>query len=159
MVTMAVCRKPMPNCVPRVLRMVPMSREQNRPWAIAPRASMPYRRAEITMFLRLRKRFTVSMEAPVSFENMMWYTGVLTPVYHIIHALPVLVNGGMLIPPAKCPFPPAPPGPAHKRPRPGRRACAGGCPPSNWTGAGRRTESSGSGTGGPRSGWTAEAGR
>ena len=49
------------NCVPSVLRMVPISREQNRPCAIAPRASMPYRLAEKTMFLRFRNAFTFSM--------------------------------------------------------------------------------------------------
>ena len=38
--TLAV-RKPMWNWEPTVFRMVPMSREQNRPWAMAPRASMP----------------------------------------------------------------------------------------------------------------------
>ena len=42
------------NWVPMVLRIVPISREQKRPWAMAPRASMPYRLAEMTMFLRLR---------------------------------------------------------------------------------------------------------
>ena len=34
-------RRASPSCRPRVLMMVPMSREQNRPWAMAPRASMP----------------------------------------------------------------------------------------------------------------------
>ena len=34
-------RKPMPNWLPRVFKIVPMSSEQKRPWAIAPRASMP----------------------------------------------------------------------------------------------------------------------
>ena len=34
-------RKPMSNWLPMVLRMVPMSREQNSPWAMAPRASIP----------------------------------------------------------------------------------------------------------------------
>jgi hypothetical protein len=34
-------RKGRDSWVPRVLMMVPMSREQNRPWAMAPRASMP----------------------------------------------------------------------------------------------------------------------
>ena len=34
-------RRASPSCWPSVLMMVPMSREQNRPWAMAPRASMP----------------------------------------------------------------------------------------------------------------------
>ena len=34
-------RKSSPSCWPKVLMMVPISREQNRPWAMAPRASMP----------------------------------------------------------------------------------------------------------------------
>ena len=41
--------------------MVPMSREQKSPWAMAPRASMPYRLAENTMFLRLRNAEIFSM--------------------------------------------------------------------------------------------------
>ena len=36
--------------VPRVSRMVPMSREQNSPWAMAPRASTPYRLAKSQCF-------------------------------------------------------------------------------------------------------------
>ena len=34
-------RNCIPICSPRVFTMVPMSNEQNRPWAMAPRASMP----------------------------------------------------------------------------------------------------------------------
>ena len=41
MVISSAVRNPMPNWVPRVFKIVPMSREQNRPWAIAPRASIP----------------------------------------------------------------------------------------------------------------------
>ena len=48
----ASTRKGRPICSPKVLTMVPISSEQNKPWAIAPRASMPYRLAEKTMFLR-----------------------------------------------------------------------------------------------------------
>ena len=54
-------RKPMWNWVPMVLRIVPISREQKSHWAMAPKASMPYRLAEITMFLRFRKPLTCSM--------------------------------------------------------------------------------------------------
>lgn len=50
----------MPNWLPTVFKMVPMSRVQNRPWAMAPRASMPYRLAEKTMFLRFKKALTFS---------------------------------------------------------------------------------------------------
>ena len=47
-------RNSIPSCWPSVLTMVPMSREQNRPWAMAPRASIPYRLADISMFFRFR---------------------------------------------------------------------------------------------------------
>ena len=53
-------RKGRPSCWPRVLMMVPMSSEQNSPCAMAPRASMPYRRADISIFFRLRKVFMES---------------------------------------------------------------------------------------------------
>ena len=46
------------NCCPSVLTIVPISSEQNRPCAIAPSASMPYRFAEKTMFFFLRNAFT-----------------------------------------------------------------------------------------------------
>ena len=54
-----VTRKGRPSWVPRVLRMVPMSREQNSPWAMAPRASTPYRLAEMTIFFRLQNSLTL----------------------------------------------------------------------------------------------------
>ena len=54
-----------------------MSREQKRPWAMAPRASMPYRRAEITMFFRWRKPFKPSISSPAPSLNNVWI-GVLT---------------------------------------------------------------------------------
>ena len=56
-------RNSIPSCWPSVLTMVPMSREQNRPWAMAPRASMPYRLAEISMFLRFKnaRSFSISL--------------------------------------------------------------------------------------------------
>ena len=57
----AVTKNSMPSWVPRVLRMVPMSSEQKRPWAMAPRASMPYRLPEMTMFLRFKKALNCSM--------------------------------------------------------------------------------------------------
>ena len=59
-VAMVFVRKPMSNWVPIVFRMVPMSREQNRPCAMAPRASIPYRRREISMSLRFRNALTFS---------------------------------------------------------------------------------------------------
>ena len=51
----------MPACSPSVLTMVPMSREQNSPCAMAPMASMPYRLAERTMFFRLRNAVIFSI--------------------------------------------------------------------------------------------------
>ena len=55
MVIICAVRKPTPNCVPTVLRIVPISREAKSPWAMAPKASIPYRLAEIMIFFRLRK--------------------------------------------------------------------------------------------------------
>jgi hypothetical protein len=46
-----------PSCVPSVFRIVPIKRDANRPYAIAPRASMPYLLAEITMFFRFKNAF------------------------------------------------------------------------------------------------------
>ena len=40
-VAIGCIRKPMCSWVPKVLMIVPISREQNRPWAIAPSASIP----------------------------------------------------------------------------------------------------------------------
>ena len=57
-------RKPMWNWVPMVLRIVPISREQKRPWAMAPRASIRYRWGVMTMSLRVKKSFTFSMLIP-----------------------------------------------------------------------------------------------
>ena len=44
-----------------VLRMVPTSRVQNSPWAMAPMASIKYRLAENTMFFRARNLRTASI--------------------------------------------------------------------------------------------------
>ncbi len=50
-----VTSQAMPSCLPRVSRIVPMSREQNRPWAMAPMASTPYRLGVMIMLLRFKK--------------------------------------------------------------------------------------------------------
>lgn len=46
------------NCSPTVLMMVPISREQNSPCAMAPIASTKYRFPEITMSFRFKNAFT-----------------------------------------------------------------------------------------------------
>ena len=46
----------LPTCSPSVPMIVPISKEANSPWAMAPSASIPYLFAEKQMFLRSRKR-------------------------------------------------------------------------------------------------------
>ena len=44
-----------PSCCPKVFKIVPISRDANKPCAIAPKASMPYRFAEKTISFFARK--------------------------------------------------------------------------------------------------------
>ena len=50
-----------PNCSPSVAIIVPISSEANNPCAIAPRASIPYLLADISMSLRFRKLLNFSI--------------------------------------------------------------------------------------------------
>ena len=59
-----VVKSSTPSCWPRVLRMVPISRLANRPWAMAPRASIRYRWGVMTISLRFKKFFTFSILEP-----------------------------------------------------------------------------------------------
>ena len=51
----------MPNCVPMVLIIVPMSSEQNNPCAMAPRASIPYLLREISMSFLFKNALNFSI--------------------------------------------------------------------------------------------------
>ena len=49
-----VTNRAMPSCSPSVAMIVPINNEANSPCAIAPRASIPYLFAEISISFRLR---------------------------------------------------------------------------------------------------------
>ena len=60
-VATAIVRNGMWNCVPRVLMIVPISREQKSPCAMAPSASIPYLFREISISFRFRNALNFSI--------------------------------------------------------------------------------------------------
>ena len=64
-------RNPTPNCVPIVFMIVPIRSEQNRPCAMAPRASIPYLLREISM----------SFFAMNSFALLIFFFYLLFPIF------------------------------------------------------------------------------